>query len=300
MSGVMGRNGSMAPSGIYRSTDRARFEHIGPHHIRMYTLTHDPREVSTLVVAAMDGVLRTRDSGRTWRTLTSWDMTEPKEVAFDPSVPDHLYAGLPDGIAFSMDRGATWVRRQAGIARAYTQTVTVDRTKAGRVLAGTELGIYLTEDAALTWKQVLPTRRTTYDLKQSPHDARVFVAATSADGAWRTDDGGGSWRRLEGVPERHTLHYCDFDLHAAKGLLVCGWEAGLLLSADGGRTWEDRSAGLPNRRVWSAAFDPDIPGRIYAAPYLAPLHASDDHGKTWRPIQWEAAIVYDLLFVPRP
>jgi photosystem II stability/assembly factor-like uncharacterized protein len=227
-------------------------------------------------------------------------MTEPKEVAFDPSAPDHLYAGLPDGIALSTDRGATWQRRQAGIARAYTQTVTVDRTKAGRVLAGTELGIYLTEDAAVSWRLVQPTRQTTYDLKQSPQDPRVFVAATSADGAWRTEDGGLTWRRLAGVPDRHTLHYCDFDPHQSGGLLVCGWEAGLLVSENGGKSWEDRTAGLPNRRIWSAAFDPDMPGRIYAAPYLAPLHASDDHGRTWRPIQWETAIVYDLLFVPRP
>ena len=35
-SGIIGRAGP-ARSGLYRSADRATFEHVGPHHIRMFT-----------------------------------------------------------------------------------------------------------------------------------------------------------------------------------------------------------------------------------------------------------------------
>lgn len=297
-SGIMGRSGG-SKSGLYRSSDRETFEHIGPEHIRMYTLTSDPRERSTLYVAALDGVLRTRDGGRSWRILTSWDMTEPRSIAVDERAPDHLYAGLPDGIAVSRDRGATWQRMNDGIRRTFTQTMTVDRTRAGRVLAGTEKGIFLSEDAARSWILVRATEETTYDLRQSPHDAKHFVAVTARDGALTSRDAGRTWQTIAGLPVDRTLHNCDFDPHESGRLLVCGWGVGVMLSEDNGRTWEDRTGGLPKREVWRAKFDPDIPGRIYAAPYLAPVQVSDDRGRTWRPLQFEKALVFDLAFVPR-
>ena len=298
-SGVMGRSGS-ARSGLYRSADRENFEHLGPHHIRMYSVTYDPQEVSTLYLAALDGVLRTRDGGRSWRTLTSWDMTEPHAVAFDLHAPEHLYAGLPDGIAVSHDRGQTWQRMNDGLRRAYTQTITVDRHQMGRVLAGTEKGIFLTEDGARSWRLVQRTDKTTYDLRQSPHDPKAFFAVTSSDGAFWSGDSGRTWRRVAGIGTDRTLHNCDFDPTDARRLVYCGWGVGVQVSEDGGATWSDRTAGLPKREVWSVAVDPDMPGRLYAAPYLEALHASDDFGRTWRPLQFEKAIIFSIGFVPRP
>lgn len=297
--GVMGRGGP-ALSGLYRSTDRTTFEHLGPHHIRMFTLTSDPAERGTLYVAALDGVLRTRDGGKSWRTLTSWDMTEPKELAFDPHASGRIYAGLPDGIALSTDHGQTWQRSNAGIRRAYTHAIIVDRTKAGRLLAGTEKGIFLSEDGAKSWRLVQATDKVTYDIKQSPHDPQVFFAATSSSGALWSTDCGRTWARIAGISTANTLHYVDFDAHDPQRLLVCGWNTGLQLSEDGGKTWKDRSAGLTNREVWSAAFDPDTPGRIFAAPHQAPLHVSEDHGRTWRAVQFEKTTVFDIVFLPRP
>lgn len=293
--------GSRPPgkSGLYHSSDRQSFEHLGPHHVWMYALAADPHEPQRLFVGAMDGVLRTPDLGLTWRIMTSWDMTEPKSVACDPHERDVVYAGLPDGIAVSRDGGQTWVRRQEGIRRAYTQTITVDRTRAGRVLAGTEKGIFLTEDGARTWRLVQPTKETTYDLRQSPTEPKVFFAVTSKEGAFKSDDRGETWRSVPGIPTQHTLHNCDFDVHDPSRLVVCGWGAGVRVSEDAGKTWTDRTAGLPRREIWRVATDPDIPNRLYASPYLAPLHVSDDFGRTWRPLAFEQAIVLDLIFVPR-
>jgi photosystem II stability/assembly factor-like uncharacterized protein len=295
---VMGSRGP-ARSGLYRSIDRQNFEHLGPNHIRVLTLVRDPQEADGLLITALDGVVRSRDGGRTWHILTGWTMTEAKGIALDPHAPDDIYAGLPDGIAVSRDRGRTWERQNDGIRRAYTHAIAVDRTRAGRLLAGTELGLYLSEDAARTWRLVHATGKVTTDLRQSPHDPLVFLAATTSDGALRSNDGGATWQRIAGVPATFTLHNCDFDRGDPRRLLVCGWNAGMLVSEDGGRTWTDRSAGLPNREIWSARLDPDFPGRIYAAPNLAPLQVSDDLGRTWRAAAFEKAIVFNLVFVPR-
>ena len=296
---VMGGAAVPVPSGLYRSNDRQNFEHVGFSHIRTFAATYDPREPDTLFVSVLDGVLRGRERGTAWRRLTSWDMTEPKGIAFDLNAPDHIYAALPDGIAASRDRGETWQRVSEGIRRGYTHPLIVDRTKAGRVLAGTELGIYLTEDGAKSWKRVHATQKVTYDLDQSPHDPKRFLAVTSHDGALESVDAGKTWRTIQGVPAKHTLHFGRFDPHDAQRRAICGWEAGVLVTEDGGRTWIDRTEGLPNRQIWCVMPDPDFAGRLYAAPYLKPVYVSDDFGRTWRPLCFEKAIVYNFVFVPR-
>jgi photosystem II stability/assembly factor-like uncharacterized protein len=286
-------------NGLYRSADRQQFAHVGFHHMRFDAFAVDGGDPRRWYLAAGNGVLRTPDAGRTWRIVTDWTMTEAKDIAADPGAPGHVYVGLPDGIGVSRDHGQTWTRMDAGIVRKYTQTLVVDRTRAGRVLAGTEQGVFLTEDGARTWRLVHGTDATVDDLRQSPHDPRVFFGVTQSNGAIWSEDAGVTWRRFDPVPNPGTLHNCDFDATDARRLLIGGWKAGVLVSEDGGRTWTDRTAGLPRREIWRVAFDPDFPGRIYANPYQEPLFVSDDLGRTWRALGFEAATVYDMVFVPR-
>ncbi len=296
---VMGNTRVPVKSGLYVSSDRETFTHTGHPHIRVFTVAPDPVDRSTVWVALLDGVVRARERGATWRTMTGWEMQEPRAIVFDPGDPERIYAGLPDGIAVSGDRGQTWRRMNEGIRRAYTETLTVDRTRPGRLLAGTELGIYLSEDGARSWRLVQTTDKVTYDLQQSPHDPAQFFAVTSADGALRSDDGGRTWQRVPGVPAAQTLHACTYDPATPGRLAYCGWGAGVQVSEDGGRTWTDRTAGLPNRDIWTVRADPDFPARLYAAPYYQPLHVSDDFGRTWRPAAFGEAVVYDIVFIPR-
>lgn len=298
--GVMGSKG-LTRSGLYRSLDRQEFEHRGPQYIRLFTALADPHQPHGLYLTGLDGVMHSADAGRTWRTLTGWRETEAKGIAIDPQATDHLYVGLPDGVIVSRDRGATWQRAQEGMppVRRYTHAMCADRSRSGRVLAGSELGLFLTEDGARTWRRVQETEKVTYDIRQSPHDPRRFAAANSGGGLFLSEDGGVTWTRAAGVPTGITLHNVDWDPHQAGRLLVCGWGSGVRVSDDNGRTWSVRSAGLPTQEIWSARFDPDVAGRIVAAPFLKPLSASDDLGATWRPLVFEQAIVFDLSFVPR-
>lgn len=296
---VMGSRSAVV-SGVYRSSDRINVEHVGFPHIRMMSVVGDPQNPNGLYFTALNGVIHSPDRGKTWRILTSWDMTEPKGLAIDPHARDHFYVGLPDGIGVSTDAGKTWRHSNDGIRRGYTHPIIVDRTRAGRVLAGTERGIYVSDDGAKTWKLAYETKDVTYDLRQSPHDPKVFFAVTSTSGALLSSDGGTTWKRLEAISSAHTLHYGTFDPTNAQRLALCGWEAGVQVSEDGGRTWTDRTAGLPNRQVWCVASDPDFPGRLYAAPYLQPVHVSDDFGRTWKPLFFEKATVFSMSFVARP
>ncbi len=194
----------------------------------------------------------------------------------------------------------TWTRREHGLpARGkYTQVVTVDRTRAGRVLAGCETGIYLTEDAAQSWRAVHPTKETVNDLQQSPHDPKFWLAATQSAGVLASRDGGLTWTPVPGLSAEKAHYNIAFDPTNPQRLAIGGWTYGLLTSEDGGATWTARNAGLPEGHcVWRVGVDPE--GRLYASVVKETLYVSDDFGRTWRRDALEGSLVNSFLLLPR-
>jgi hypothetical protein len=287
-------------SGLYQRGADDTYTHFGLNFPGIFALAVDPRDRQVLHAASLNGALCSRDGGKTWRIGTSWDMTEPKDIFVDPNAPDHVYLALPDGIAVSTDRGATWTRREHGlpVRGKYTQVVKVDRTRAGRALAGCESGLYLTEDAAGTWRRVFATTTTITDLRQSPHDPSLWLATTQSDGALVSRDGGRSWEKIAGVPAAEALYNVSFDATNPQRYAIGSWTYGVLTTENGGQTWTERNAGLPDGHcVFRVAVDPDR-GRLHAAVFKDAVYDSDDFGRTWRKSGLEGSTVYNFVFVP--
>jgi len=290
----------VAKNGVYGRQADGSFAHRGINYPAMLTGSFDPRDSQVFHVAALCGVMTTTDGGHTWRIGTRWDMTEPKSVMVDPNAPDTVYAALPDGLGVSTDRGHSWSRHENGLPERgkYTQVVTVDRTQAGRVFAGSETGIYLTEDAAHNWRRVFPAVDTVTDIRQSPHDPKHWLAVSQSAGALVSRDGGLTWTPLTGIPDQQALYNVAFDPTRAGRIAIASWSLGLLTSEDDGATWVFRNDGLPEKHhVWRAAVDPDN-GRLYAAIDGGALYGSDDFGRTWRSLGMEDSRIQSLVFVP--
>lgn len=288
-------------NGVYRRDGPDQWTHLGANDTSIVAVAFDPRDARVHYTAANNGCWRTLDGGRTWRITTGWDMTEPRDVAVDPHAPDHVYLALPDGVAVSTDRGQTWQRREQGLPDRgkYTQVLQIDRAVAGRVLAGCETGIYLTENDAALWRRVLPTSATVDDLQQSPHDPRYWLAVTQSDGAWESRDGGVTWRQLPGVPTAQPLYNLAFDGTQPQRLAIGSWGLGVLTSEDAGKTWTERNAGLPApHRVWRVGVDPDT-GWLYASVVGETLFVSSDFGRTWRRDALQGSTVNRFVAVPR-
>jgi BNR/Asp-box repeat len=100
-------------------------------------------------------------------------------------------------------------------------------------------------------------------------------------GLIRSTDAGRTWQPVSLLGER------DFHVLEAAGPRVYGYgsdfesrQASLLVSDDGGRTWEERT---PPEPLLSLAIDPRDPERLVASGEDS-LHASTDAGRGWRPL----------------
>ncbi len=289
-------------NGLFRHDDSGtEWKHFGVNDTTINALAFDPRDRDVIYTTSLNGIWRSLDGGESWRMTNSWDMTEGRDVAVDPHAPDTVYLALPDGVAVSTDQGQTWQRRENGLPERgkYTQAISVDRTRAGRVLAGCETGVYLTDDAGAVWRRVLPTATTVNDLEQSPHDPRQWFAVTDTHGAWSSRDGGETWQRIDGLPLTSAIYNVACDPTDARRLAIASWTDGIWTSEDGGGTWTNRDAGLPeNPRVYRVGIDPNR-GRLYASVFKEALYHSDDFGRTWETDQLAGSLVHNFVSVPR-
>lgn len=98
-------------------------------------------------------------------------------------------------------------------------------------------------------------------------------------GLFRSTDGGESFSQAP----------LDFsDVHAIGGageaVYAASPQAGLLVSEDGGDTWEVRNAEVGQSFMGTILVDPDDPNRIIAPDMAGGLATSADGGATWSPL----------------
>jgi photosystem II stability/assembly factor-like uncharacterized protein len=114
-----------------------------------------------------DGAIyRSTDGAEHWTPVAMPEgANAPNGLAIDPKDPNRLYL-------------ATWAR------------ATGEHGDGG--------GIYLSEDAGKTWKQVLDRDRHIYDITIDPRDAKILYAAGFESSAWISHDAGEHWSRIPG------------------------------------------------------------------------------------------------------
>ena len=178
-----------------------------------------------------------------------------------------------------------------------------------------------TEDGGATWTALyarnLPDSTvisrgqdvtTCYGVHFDPFDPQHIAISYTDIGYFHSFDGAKSWRRsVNGVPREweNTCYWMEFDPQV-QGRLWSVWSSwhdiprfkmirrqdwqnnakgGVCVSADGGRTWEVASTGLPEGSpTTSLALDPGSPAEartLYATVYGRGLYKSTDGGASW-------------------
>lgn len=296
---VVGSN--LPPSGLMVRTP-AGWDLRGYPHPIMNAAAFDPSEPSVLLLAAGNGVIRAANGARQWRILTGHEITELRDIATDRRAPGHIYVAHTWGVAMSRDRGRTWADATGDRPTRYTESIRAD---AGLLIAGTEDGLWRSQDGGAHWSPAGARGWHILHVEQSPHDPSDWIAVTAKGGVFRSRDGARTFENVQhlGIGRNlgvdRNLYDIAFDPATAGRIAVAGFGPGVMVSEDGGQTWTARNLGLPKADVWSVAFDPGHPGRLYASVHEEALYVSPDAGRTWSKDGLEGSAIYRLKFVPR-
>lgn len=231
----------------------------------------------------------------------------------------HLYAAAArlgpetQGGVFRRPPAAAW-ERAGDFPEQYAYALTVHPSAPGTVLAAARGGLYRSADYGTHWQQLaLPAEAgEVWSVCVHPADPQVLYAGASPVSVWRSDDGGASWRRLEGAvqPERVRMEFAcrvmrfAIDPARPEAVFAALEVGGVMRSLDDGRHWEDCSHGLlrlaerPHLKsriqsdtdaegmldAHALAVSPARPGAVFLAVRMG-LFLSEDSGATWEDLE---------------
>lgn len=135
---------------------------------RVTAMVLDPRNSDVVYIGGSNGgIWRTEDGGDRWTPLADSEASLAiGALAIDPANPDILYAGTGEmsfagsayygaGILKSTDKGRTWTSIPGPFVGMVFGALAVHPKNSRILLAGVTGGIYRSEDAGATWRQVL-------------------------------------------------------------------------------------------------------------------------------------------------
>ncbi|HTV60057.1 MAG TPA: glycoside hydrolase [Verrucomicrobiae bacterium] len=245
-------------------------------------LAVDPRDPNRVFAAVLGhpygpnkerGLFRSTDGGKTWTNVLYKDEnTGASDIEMDPANPDVLYASLWEmrlgpwedknefqgtggGLFKSTDGGNTWKQLKNGLPKNLAQIyvaiapsepsrlyATVGTTEPGDYGSGAGLGVYRSDDAGESWRQITTDPRPAMRIgggdlpipKVDPKNPDVVYSTSIV--TVRSMDGGKTWMSLRGAPggddyQNIWINPLDPDI------LLLVSDQGAIVSVNRGQTW---------------------------------------------------------------
>jgi photosystem II stability/assembly factor-like uncharacterized protein len=289
-------------AGVFRRTDAA-LEPLGleSEHVSALHAWLDHGAIVVLAGTYGNGLFRSVDGGRHWSHIADGLTASTfRYLASDPGDPVALLAGTePARIFRSDDGGLSWdefgaITRIEGHERWFlpyspragaVRNVYVHPGRAGRMLAAAEVaGLLRSDDDGRTWVCEPVTDDRDEDLHLvtgHPDDPDALYAATGSawltrrtaeepprrhGGVARSHDGAATWEKVESDYTRAVLvPPTRPDLVLAAPALQVGRGGRIVVSSDGGDTWEPAAAGIETpMRDMVELFVPTPDGDVWA------------------------------------
>ncbi len=194
-------------SGLYRSVDPSKGWlklSYGSFDSRTTCISTVAKEPETIWVGTpSDGVLVSRDSGKTWRQADVPREVPINVIAQDPNRPDYVYVGTKQALFMSHDGGATWKVRGGNLPFGDFTSILINPRNGDEIFAGNAYqiseiggGVFRSTNAGLSWARIdpkggrLPSQRI-WALAFDAHDQNVLFVGSHSAGVYvvpRTTD----------------------------------------------------------------------------------------------------------------
>lgn len=182
---------------------------------------------------------------------------------------------------FPLAHGSTLALRVDGGG---VQTVTFDAASFGNIAAATAAEVARAISSQTTGLDVGTSAGTTFSAIRVARSNRNVIYAAAGPQLWRSVDGGATWRSLARTPLPNRW-ITDIDVSGGNSddvwVSVSGFgTAHAFRSTDGGASWVERSAGLPDTPANAVVVDPRRSTRVWLATDLG-IYATTDAGLSW-------------------
>lgn len=330
---------------MYRTTDGGQnWEAVTPGvHVDQHDLYIDPNNPDYMVLGNDGGLYISEDGAQSWSHRESLPITQFYTCEIDYSNPLRRYGGTQDngtvrttsggisnwqaiwsGDGFyclvdpednqfvylesqngrlrrSVNGGTSFQSALAGIfssdRRNWSTPVAMNPQNPRSLYYGT-FRVYKSVNRAVFWQPISEdltggetgdnlTYGTITSIAVSPVDTQIIYTGSDNGRVWRTSDGGSTWSDISaGLPNRWVTRvaaapddpltvYVTFS-----GYRFDDYLPHVFKSTDGGQTWQDISAGLPEVPVNEIVVDPDRPERLYLGNDLG-AYVSFNGGLSW-------------------
>lgn len=170
-----------------------------PTAVAVTTSGSDP----TLYVGTWgNGAYVSHDRGATWRLIDA-GQGQVTSIAIYPNDDRSMIMGTANlGVIEVTDDGNVGPRPSIGLSDRRVNAVAIARTKPFRMYAGTDAGLYFSEDNGLTWKVFGLASMQVEQIALDPADGAAVYVSTAGDGVYKTSDSGRTWSKygLSGMP----------------------------------------------------------------------------------------------------
>ena len=247
----------------------------GPQGGDVRALVVDPQNPDRFYFGTLDGQIYTSaDGGKHWQLL--YNFGKPRlfidNIIVDPRNSRVLYVGahrhnVPGGFFKSTDGGATW-RESSELKNEAIHSLAQSDSDPDTLIAGTFTGIFRSDDAGQSWKQ-LPTQSESglihvESLAIDPRTSDTIYAGTFYL-PYKSVDGGKSWKSIKtGIIDDSDIFAIDIDPRDPNHIIASAC-SGIYESKNGGDNWR-KVQGIPSqsRRTRAILQHPSVPGMVFA------------------------------------
>jgi len=327
--------------GIYKSTDAGKtWTHLQNLRDaqQITAILVDPKDPNRVFVAAQGhpygpnaerGVFRSIDGGHSFqKVLYKDENTGAADLAFDPTNAQTIYAVLwaarvapweirsgesfispGSGVFKSTDGGNNWRSLTKGLPTADDGLgrigIAVSRNKPNLIYATVEAkknaGVYRSDDAGETWKQVNSDRRIggrgpgAMGIAVAPDNPDVIYVANTT--TWKSTDGGKTFVGFKGAPGGDDYQRIWISTENPQ-IIALSSDQGAVISVNGGATWSSWY-NQPTAQFYHVTTDNRFPYWVYGAQQesgsVATLSRSDYGEITFR--DWHLIGIFEYGYI---